>query len=135
MSVWDGCSREGGREGGRERERERERGGGGEREGEVMTVFPLVPLAVGKAFGDELAPHPDILSFLFGDNEKENTTNPWRKMAIVPKSTQVYLRPNDYGKISYLLMVVKNVHCYPGVPSLFRSIFQKCKVSTMSCSN
>ena len=128
---------EGEEEGGRERERARarvsgrreERWEGKRRRKQCLHIyFLLSPPAVGKAFGDDVAPHPDILQFLFGDDEKENATSPWRKMAIVPKSTKVYLRPNDYGKISYLLMVVRNVHCYPGVPSLFRSIFQKCKV-------
>ena len=84
--------------------------------------------AVGKAFDEELAPNSDILKLLFGNRQDENTSSPWRKMAIVPKSTKAYLRPDDSGEISYVLMVVRNVHCYPGVPSLFRTIFQKSKV-------
>ena len=131
--VGEGGGTKGEREREREREGERAKGGmvGGkedEEESNDYILFPLIPPAVGKAFGDDVAPHPDILQFLFGDDEKENATSPWRKMAIVPKSTKVYLRPNDYGKISYVLMVVRNVHCYPGVPSLFQQIFQKCKV-------
>ena len=88
--------------------------------------------AVGKAFGEELYPHPDILKLL-GIDENNETSSAWRKMAIVPKSTKVYHRPNDSGDFSFLLMVVKNVHCYPGVPSLFKSIFQQYKVCWVVC--
>ena len=55
---------------------------------------------------------------------------------MVPTSTQIHVprssSSSSEGKeeaVSFVLMVVHNVHCYPGVPSLLRSIFTKCKVA------
>lgn len=78
--------------------------------------------AVGKAFGEECIVHPDILKFLFGE-EEDDPTSPRRKMAHVPISTKVHVRWNS----NCILMCVHNVHCYPGVPSLLQELFQACK--------
>jgi len=43
----------------------------------------LLSAAVGKAFGEDSCPHPDILKALFGDEKEGDLSNPWRKMAIV----------------------------------------------------
>ena len=45
-------------------------------------------VAVGQAFGEELYPHPDVLKLFFGDEKKDDKSNPWRKMAMV---SQLYL--------------------------------------------
>lgn len=90
----------------------------------------LIP-AVGKAFSEDLAPHPEILKFLFpGDpNSPSNLKSPWRNMALVPRSTCVHIKESeDKEDFSFLLMAVRNVHCYPGVPSLLKNLFAKSKV-------
>ncbi len=90
-------------------------------------VDVCLPLAVGLAFGEELQPHPEILQAL-NINSIDGHNAGWRKMAMVPTKTQVYNRPTTGNDFCFLLMVVHNVHCYPGVPSLVRGIFQACKV-------
>lgn len=84
--------------------------------------------AVGLAFEEEMTTHADILRVLFGEerDEKECLSNAWSKMAIVPRGTKVYVRPEGSGA-SFMLMTVRNVHCYPGVPHLLKSVFQNCK--------
>ncbi|XP_064383362.1 FAD synthase-like isoform X2 [Halichondria panicea] len=82
--------------------------------------------AVGMAFGEELHPHPEVLQALSIDSFSD-TDSGWKKMVMVPKSTKIYNQTDDNGHFFFLLMVVRNVHCYPGVPSLVRGIFQSCK--------
>jgi FAD synthetase len=75
--------------------------------------------AVGMAFQEESKINSEILNFLFGV-DGDDLTSPWRKMAIAPKSTKVHLQPTT----SFMLPSVHNVHCYPGVPSMLKELFQ-----------
>ena len=93
-------------------------------------VSPLS--AVGKAFDEEVCPHPDVLKAL-GITDHNSVNSGWKKMAMVPKSTKVYTRADKEGSFFFLLMVVRNVHCYPGVPGLVKGIFQGCKVCILWC--
>ena len=46
-----------------------------------------------------------------------------------PRSTKVHVKSTlGSADCSFMLMSVHNVHCYPGVPSLLRTIFQSHKV-------
>lgn len=57
-----------------------------------LSLPPSLP-AVGKAFGEECIVHPDILKFLFGE-EEDDPTSPRRKMAhvSVKDPSQVYMQ-------------------------------------------
>lgn len=92
-------------------------------------ISPHTLLAVGRAFSEPLAPHPDILRFIFPSDpgNPAHMSHPWSKMAVVPTSTKVFVPPS-HKDFSFLLMMVHNVHCYPGVPSLCEDIFTHSKV-------
>lgn len=51
-----------------------------------MHSCPPFP-AIGKAFDEELYVHKGILKVLFGDEDTDDTSNAWRKMAIVSGPT------------------------------------------------
>lgn len=98
----------------------------------LLALAPLI--AVGRAFSEDLAPHPDILRFLFpkDPNSPSHQSHPWWKMVMIPTSSKVHIPEHEEGAFSFLLMTVHNVHCYPGVPALLRDIFTKCKVSMLN---
>ena len=48
----------------------------------------------------------------------------------VPESAEVHLDPSSY----FMLVCVRNVHCYPGIPTLLRDIFQANKVHVCPAS-
>ncbi len=50
-------------------------------------LLPILP-AVGMAFDEELCLDRGILKILFGDENTDDKSNPWRKMAIVSEPTR-----------------------------------------------
>lgn len=96
----------------------------------MCDLFLYYFVAVGRAFSEDLAPHPDILRFLFPQDpdNPSHKSHPWWKMALIPTSSKVHVPQHEEGAFSFLLMKVYNVHCYPGVPSLLQKIFTEWKV-------
>ena len=41
---------------------------------------------VGRAFEEELGPHPELLKLFFGTEEEPKYDNPWKKMTLVSQS-------------------------------------------------
>jgi molybdenum cofactor synthesis domain-containing protein len=74
--------------------------------------------AIAKAFGRELELNPSMMERM----ERHQGTPPnesQRRMALVPAGAQVI----DAGDLSFPVVIVENVHIFPGIPSLLQKKF------------
>lgn len=81
---------------------------------------------VAAAFGEKLYPHPDIVNVCKHFFGTDDLHNPKLKLAFVPESSKLL-----YGfdkitrkKLSFPLVVIKNVYIFPGVPHLMEKSFE-----------
>ncbi|NXJ84479.1 FLAD1 synthase, partial [Trogon melanurus] len=72
--------------------------------------------AVAKAFGEGVAPHPELVALVrefFGDADARR---PEMKLARVPASSRLHYGTG--GAFKYPLVSVRNVYIFPGIPAL-----------------
>ena len=87
----------------------------GSHTGRCCTIWALVLLPANMS----LSPLSLLSHSLF---QNHNKLHVYSLLSQAPKSTKVYVRA------SFMLLAIHNVHCYPGIPSLVREIFQANKV-------
>jgi FAD synthetase len=78
---------------------------------------------IANAFDKDLISHPKLVKVLFGDEEYSND-HPWFKMTLVPQNCNVYTFTDSN---TCPLIVIDNVYAFPGIPSLMKTNFQRCK--------
>ncbi|EMP28228.1 FAD synthase [Chelonia mydas] len=76
--------------------------------------------AVAKAFGEQVCPHPELVTLVHRFFGKTDVCCPEMKLAHVPESSLL-----NYGKnkrtgeaLKYPLVSVRNVYVFPGIPAL-----------------
>jgi len=81
--------------------------------------------AVAKAFGDELAIHPQIAAFVREWFKTEDESEPCFRLATVPSKAQLNfgVDPQTGQRSRFPVVSVKNVFVFPGVPPLLQKAF------------
>ncbi|KAJ6656981.1 hypothetical protein lerEdw1_002982 [Lerista edwardsae] len=76
--------------------------------------------AVAQAFGERVAPHPEMVELVKKFFGKTDPRCPEMKLAHIPESSQLnYGKDKRTGKeFSYPLVSVRNVYIFPGIPVL-----------------
>jgi len=80
---------------------------------------------VARAFGEHVFPHPELVSVckeLFGTDD---LASPKLKLAFIPESSTLHygVDKTTGEKSRYPVVVVHNVHIFPGIPRLFEMAF------------
>ncbi|KAF1526810.1 FAD synthase, partial [Eudyptes sclateri] len=72
--------------------------------------------AVARAFGEKVAPHPELVALVHKFFGKTDARCPEMKLARVPESSR--LNYGAGGTSKYPLVSVRNVYIFPGIPAL-----------------
>ncbi|NXI92840.1 FLAD1 synthase, partial [Psophia crepitans] len=72
--------------------------------------------AVARAFGEKVAPHPELVALVHKFFGKRDLQCPEMKLARVPESSR--LNYGTDGSCKYPLVSVRNVYIFPGIPTL-----------------
>ncbi|XP_020653119.3 FAD synthase [Pogona vitticeps] len=78
--------------------------------------------AVARAFGEKVAPHPEMVELVKKFFGKSDAASPEMKLARVPESSLLnYGVDESTGRaFPYPLVSVRNVYIFPGIPSLMK---------------
>nr|CAD7396986.1 unnamed protein product [Timema cristinae] len=80
--------------------------------------------AVAKAFGESVAPHPELVSMCKMFYKTDDLNSPAMKLACVPKSAKLNFGFDRQGKRTlYPNVSIKNVYIFPGIPQLMEKSF------------
>ncbi|NXG39900.1 FLAD1 synthase, partial [Dromaius novaehollandiae] len=76
--------------------------------------------AVARAFGEALAPHPELVALVHRFFGKTDASCPEMKLARVPASSRLNYGTDRRtgGAFKYPLVSVRNVYIFPGIPAL-----------------
>ncbi|NWR88698.1 FLAD1 synthase, partial [Furnarius figulus] len=76
--------------------------------------------AVAKAFGERVAPHPELVALVHKFFGKAEAQCPEMKLACVPESSRLNYGTDGRtgGTFKYPLVSVRNVYIFPGIPAL-----------------
>ncbi|KAG5270864.1 hypothetical protein AALO_G00173170 [Alosa alosa] len=81
--------------------------------------------SVALAFGERLAPHPELARLVEEFFGASDPSSPSMKLAAVPESAQLNYGtdPQTGQRMRYPLVSVRNVYIFPGIPSLLERAF------------
>ncbi|NXC47558.1 FLAD1 synthase, partial [Penelope pileata] len=76
--------------------------------------------AVAKAFGERVAPHPELVALVHKFFGKSEAQCPEMKLARVPESSRLHYGTDQRtgSAFKYPLVSVRNVYLFPGIPAL-----------------
>ncbi|NXV21710.1 FLAD1 synthase, partial [Cepphus grylle] len=76
--------------------------------------------AVARAFGEKVAPHPELVALVHKFFSKTEAQCPEMKLARVPESSRLNYGTDGRtgGTFKYPLVSVRNVYIFPGIPAL-----------------
>nr|CAD7574311.1 unnamed protein product [Timema californicum] len=91
---------------------------------QIVFVKSVVSPAVAKAFGESVAPHPELVRLCKMFYKTDDLNSPAMKLACVPKSAKLNFGFDRQGKRTlYPNVSIKNVYIFPGIPQLMEKSF------------
>ena len=80
---------------------------------------------VARAFGEQVFPHPELVTVCKEHFGTDDLASPKLKLAFIPKSSTLHYGVDKATgeKTRYPIVVVKNVYLFPGIPRLFEMAF------------